>query len=92
MHFGGPGADAKTLVLLTRHYAHLPPFFRMQGRSSWQPSRPIPVSTWDCTSKTTVEAAFDLGRDAARAALKGLRLTRQVNGKGRPELFLLTLG
>lgn len=59
----------KTLVLLTRHYPDLPAVFRRDGRTYWQPSSNVPVSTWDCRSGTTVDQAFDLGlRDAARLA------------------------
>lgn len=56
----------RTLVLLTRHYPHLPPRFSWQGRHYWQPSRKIPVSTWDCRANTTVDAAFELGRQDGR--------------------------
>jgi predicted patatin/cPLA2 family phospholipase len=57
-----------TLVMLTRHYPKLPPLFAWLGRTYWQPSQRIPVSTWDCTPKTTVREAYDLGtRDAIRA-------------------------
>jgi predicted acylesterase/phospholipase RssA len=57
---------AKTLVLLTRHYPHLPAVFQYHGRTYWQPSRKVPVSTWDCRPGTTVDDAFDLGlRDSA---------------------------
>jgi predicted acylesterase/phospholipase RssA len=57
---------AKTLVLLTRHYPHLPPVFQYHDRTYWQPSRKVPVSTWDCRPGTTVDDAFDLGlRDCA---------------------------
>lgn len=52
---------AKTLVLLTRHYPDLPPIFQWHGRTYWQPSQKVPVSTWDCRPGTTVDAAFDLG-------------------------------
>jgi predicted acylesterase/phospholipase RssA len=63
---------AATLVLLTRHYPHRPPMFEWRGRQYWQPSRPVPVSTWDCTRKATVEDAFALGiEDAKRALAQG---------------------
>lgn len=62
-----------TLVLLTRFYPKLPQWFSWQGRNYWQPSQKVPVSTWDCTPKTTVQAAFDLGLQDARHALVGLR-------------------
>ncbi|MFM8901252.1 MAG: patatin-like phospholipase family protein [Burkholderiales bacterium] len=51
----------KTLVLLTRHYPRLPQLFTWKGRSYWQPSRPVPVSTWDCTARATVTQAYALG-------------------------------
>lgn len=64
----------KTLVLLTRHYPRLPQLFRWKGRSYWQPSRPVPVSTWDCTARATVTHAYALGEADAdvlmRVALK----------------------
>ncbi len=52
---------SKTLVLLTRHYPKLPTIFHWQERTYWQPSRRVPVSTWDCTAKTTVREAYELG-------------------------------
>ncbi len=61
---------ANTLVLLSRHYPNLPRLFRRLGRTYWQPSRRVPVSTWDCTAKTTVRDAYDLGRRDAQEALK----------------------
>lgn len=64
---------AKTLVMLTRHYPKLPPLFTWQGRTYWQSSQRIPVSTWDCTPKTTVNEAYDLGtQDGAYALRSGL--------------------
>ena len=64
---------SKTLVMLTRHYPKLPPLFAWQGRTYWQPSQRIPVSTWDCTPKTTVNEAYDLGaQDGAYALRSGL--------------------
>jgi hypothetical protein len=56
--------------MLTRHYPKLPPLFRWHGRTYWQPSQRIPVSTWDCTSKTTVHQAYDLGAQDSLQALK----------------------
>jgi len=56
---------AGTLVMLTRHYPDRPSLFRFRERLYWQPSRPIPVSTWDCTERATVDAAFRLGREDA---------------------------
>ncbi len=56
---------SNTLVLLTRHHPGLPACFRWGGRSYWQPSRRVPVSTWDCTARASVREAFSLGlRDA----------------------------
>ena len=64
---------AKTMVLLTRHYPKLPTLFRWAGRTYWQPSQRIPVSTWDCTPKTTVKEAYALGlQDSVRAWDAGL--------------------
>jgi len=59
----------KTLVLLTRYYPDLPPIFKLTGRTYWQPSQKIPVSTWDCREETTVDEAFRLGlNDGSRLA------------------------
>jgi predicted acylesterase/phospholipase RssA len=64
---------SNTLVMLTRYYPKLPPLFRWQGRTYWQPSERVPVSTWDCTSKATVREAYDLGvQDSARALSTGV--------------------
>ena len=57
---------AKTLVLLTRHYPALPRVFELQHRTYLQPSRKVPVSTWDCRPQTTVDDAFELGKHDAR--------------------------
>lgn len=59
-----------TLVMLTRHYPKLPTLFSWQGRTYWQPSQRIPVSTWDCTPKTTVREAYGLGVEDSKRALK----------------------
>jgi len=56
---------AKTLVLLTRFYPKRPTIFSAHGRIYWQPTVKVPVSTWDCTDKATVQSAFDLGRSDA---------------------------
>jgi predicted acylesterase/phospholipase RssA len=58
-----------TFVMLTRHYPSLPMMFRFRDRLYCQPSRPVPVSTWDCTKKSTVDQAFELGRQDADALL-----------------------
>ena len=62
---------SRTLVLLTRHYPRLPQLFRWNGRSYWQPSRPVPVSTWDCTARATVTQAYALGEVDAVALCSG---------------------
>ena len=59
----------KTLVLMTRHRPDLPTTFNYDGRTYWQPSLPVPVSTWDCTPSATVDAAFQLGQTDAMSAL-----------------------
>lgn len=64
-----PDEKAATLVLLTRHYPGTPALFQANGRTYWQPSQKVPVSTWDCRPGTTVEDAFALGQHDARHAL-----------------------
>ena len=64
-----PDEKASTLVLLTRHYPDKPALFMVDGRTYWQPSRKVPVSTWDCRPGTTVTDAFALGQEDARQAL-----------------------
>jgi hypothetical protein len=62
-----PAEAKRTLVLLTRHYPDLPQQFTFEQRRYWQPSRKIPVSTWDCRPSTTVDQAYQLGlEDASR--------------------------
>ena len=63
------GEKASTLALLTRHYPDKPSLFEVHGRTYWQPSRKVPVSTWDCRPSTTVDDAFALGQDDAKRAL-----------------------
>lgn len=58
----------RALVLLTRYYPKLPQWFSWRGRTYWQPSQKVPVSTWDCTPKTTIEEAFDLGSSDAKSS------------------------
>lgn len=60
---------AATLVLLTRHYPRHPTMFQHAGRTYLQPSRPVPVSTWDCTAKATVTDAFTLGYEDAHGVI-----------------------
>lgn len=62
----------KTLVLMTRHRPELPSRFHHNGRTYWQPSEAVPVSTWDCTPSATVDQAFQLGRIDASNALANL--------------------
>lgn len=73
---------AGTLVLLSRHYPKLPTVFRWRERFYWQPSRPVPVSTWDCRSSMVndTSAAFALGRADAETALDS---SAMLNGKSR---------
>ena len=65
--------QAISLTLLTRHYPQREPFFRHGQRWYAQPSRPVPVSTWDCTYKATVDAAFALGQRDALGLERELR-------------------
>ncbi len=64
-----PAEQAATLVMLTRRYPARADIFQLGRRHYWQPSRPIPVSTWDCTRKATVQDAFSLGYEDARRTL-----------------------
>jgi predicted acylesterase/phospholipase RssA len=67
----------RTLVLLTRHYPKLPTLFTWNDRTYWQPSCKIAVSTWDCTARTDVKRAFEMGRqDALRSVQSGLLLSQ----------------
>ncbi|MDT7834768.1 hypothetical protein [Aquabacterium sp. OR-4] len=59
----------QALVMPTRHDPGRPPLFRELGRTCWQPSQPVPVSTWDCRRGTPVKAAWELGRSDAAALL-----------------------
>jgi predicted acylesterase/phospholipase RssA len=70
------GERSATLVMLTRHYPKLPRLFQWLGRTHWQPSERIPVSTWDCTPKTTVLEAYNLGRRDAKQVLSAERSGR----------------
>lgn len=75
IHPQTPAQKSSTLVLLTRFYPHLPVLFRWGGRAYWQPSRPVPVSTWDCTARTTVHEAFAHGEGDAVKMFQGGVLT-----------------
>lgn len=71
IHSQTASEKSRTLVLLTRHYAKLPSLFRWRERIYWQPSQRIPVSTWDCTARTTVREAFAFGAHDAALTLRG---------------------
>jgi predicted acylesterase/phospholipase RssA len=64
------GPDEPQLVLLTRHYPKAPLYFQHRGRWYLQPSKRIPVSTWDCTKKTNIDHAIALGEQDAVTSLK----------------------
>lgn len=66
-----PAEGSRSLTLLTRHYPDRPTLFSHGDRWYWQPSRPVPVSTWDCTFRATVDEAYALGRSDALAWLAG---------------------
>jgi predicted acylesterase/phospholipase RssA len=68
--------DDRQLILLTRHYAKLPLSFYFEGRNYLQPSRKIPVSTWDCTASADIMAAVELGRKDGLAALSGFTTSK----------------
>jgi predicted acylesterase/phospholipase RssA len=54
----GAVGDDPTLVLLTRRFRTIPAH---PGRTYVQPSRPVPVASWDYTDPQGLQAAFDLG-------------------------------
>jgi Patatin-like phospholipase len=60
-----------TRWLQTRFYPKLPQSFYFEGRNYLQPSRKIPVSTWDCTASADIMAAVELGRKDGVVALNG---------------------
>jgi len=61
----------KTLVMLTRPYRKLP---EQPGRLYVQPSRKVPVTSWDYTNPDGVQATFNQGLDDARSFLKQLNV------------------
>lgn len=69
-----------TLVLLTRHYPAHQRVFQYQDRTYLQPSRPVPVSTWDCTPKATVSDAYALGYEDANTLLGSRNNLRVISG------------
>lgn len=52
-------APGETLVLLTRPYEQLP---NVPGRVYVQPSRPVPIGSWDYTSPELLKATFEQGQ------------------------------
>jgi len=64
-----------TLVLMSRYRRDLPSLFEHKERTYWQPSAPVPVSTWDCTPSATVDDAYDLGVNDARALISQNRIS-----------------
>lgn len=68
----------RTFVLLTRHYPDLPALFNLGDRTYLQPSAKVPVSTWDCTARTDVTRAFEMGRRDALSCMQTGLLTQSV--------------
>lgn len=70
----------RTLVLLTRRHDRLPSLFRHRGRLYWQPSKRVPISTWDCRPHTDVAVAYahgcrDVDATLGRAGIRPLAST-----------------
>lgn len=57
----------KTLVLLTQTYAKLP---QLPNRIYVQPSRPIPMASWDCTDPNRIQMTYELGVKDAQQFLE----------------------
>lgn len=57
----------KTLILLTQRYDHLP---ILNNRVYVQPSRPIPMATWDCADPNRIQMAYELGREDAQSFIR----------------------
>ena len=62
-----PGVPApqpywRTLVLLTRPFRQLPD---TPGTTYMQPSKPVPVGTWDYTDNAALQATYELGKSDA---------------------------
>jgi predicted acylesterase/phospholipase RssA len=55
-------SGATTLVLVTRRYPDRTDSFTHQGRLYVQPSRKVPISSWDYTRPEAMVATYDLGR------------------------------
>ena len=75
-HHAGQAAVGPTLVLLTRPFKRLPIW---QGTTFVQPSRPVPVGTWDYTDNAALQAAFELGQHDAAEFFATHRAQRQYS-------------
>lgn len=79
-------APVPTLVLTTRRYPGYAQIFGLQGRIYVQPSRQIPVSSWDYTAPDRIEQTFVLGREDGETFLRAIgrgaleRAQREVPG------------
>lgn len=69
-------AGRPTLVLTTRRYRERAPIFMEGARTYVQPSRRIPVASWDYTAPAAYEAVYRLGRRDGERALRAI-------GRGR---------
>ncbi|MDX1453560.1 MAG: hypothetical protein R3183_13455, partial [Oleiphilaceae bacterium] len=67
---GVQDSPGETLVLLSRPYKKLP---KVPQRTYVQPSRPVPVSSWDYTNPNGVQATFEQGKQDAESFLMSLR-------------------
>ncbi len=65
-------APVPTLVLTTRCYPGYAPIFGLDGRTYVQPSRTIPVSSWDYTAPDRIESTFVLGREDGEDFLRSI--------------------
>jgi hypothetical protein len=65
--------DGPVLVLLTRPFRRLP---QHPLRTYVQPSRPVPVRSWDYTDPAGLQAAFDLGQHDGDAFAAAVRRSR----------------
>jgi predicted acylesterase/phospholipase RssA len=72
-------APGRTLVLLTRRYRQLP----VHGSRIYaQPSAAVPVSSWDYTNPTGLQAAYDLGRRDGERFVRASSASPTGNGPG----------
>lgn len=65
-------APVTTLVLTTRRYPEYAQIFGISGRIYVQPSRRIPVSSWDYTAPELCERTFVLGRSDGEEFLRAI--------------------